>query len=326
MRRRELLRVLGCAAAAWPLAARGQQSRMPVIGFLNSGAPAPLRRQLAAFHSGLKESGYVEGQNVAIDHRFAKGQFDQFPVLASALVSSQPAVLVAISNSGALAAKQATATIPIVFGIGGDAVALGLVASLNRPGANMTGVDFFTQGLEAKRLGLLHEIIPKASTIAVLFNPSYSPAANQLRDIQEAAIRLGVQLVVVTANAESDFDAAFTTLAQRQAGALLVTASPFFNSSREQLVLLAARQEVPAIYEWREFVEAGGLMSYGTNLADSFRQIGIYVGRILNGAKPADLPVIQSTKFEFVLNLKTAKALHLDVPSTMFARADEVIE
>jgi putative ABC transport system substrate-binding protein len=205
-------------------------------------------------------------------------------------------------------------------------VALGLVTSLSRPGGNITGIYFFTQGLEAKRLGLLHEIVPKATTIAVLVNPNYSPAENQLRDVQEAAARLGVQLVVLNANTESDFEAAFTTLAQRRAGALLVTASPFFNSWRERLVVLAARHSVPAIYEWREFAEAGGLMSYGTSLTDSYRQIGIYVGQILKGAKPADLPVIQSTKFEFVINLKTAKALHLDVPSTMSARADEVIE
>jgi putative ABC transport system substrate-binding protein len=235
-------------------------------------------------------------------------------------------VLVVTSNTGALVAKHATSTIPIVFSVGDDPVASGLVPSLNRPSGNLTGVYQFTTGLEAKRLGLLHEMVPKATTIAVLVNPNFSGAKTQLHDVQEAAPRLGVQLVVVRANVESDFDAAFATLVQQRAGALLVCASPFFNGRRQQLVVLAARHAVPAIYEWRDFAEAGGLMSYGTILADAYRQAGVYAGRVLKGAKPADLPVVQATRFEFVINLSTAKALGIEVPPTLSARADEVIE
>jgi len=324
--RRELLAALGGAAAAWPLAARAQQAVMPVVGFLGAGARGPLREQIAAFQEGLKESGYVEGQNVAVEYRFAEGQFDRFPALASELVRRQVAVLFVASNAGALAAKQATRAIPIVFTAGDDPVASGLVPSLNRPGGNLTGVYQFANGLEAKRLGLLHEMVPKATTIAVLVNPNYSGSENQLREVQEAAASLGVQLVIVRANVESDFDAAFSTLVQQRATALLVCASPFFNIRRQQLVVLAARHALPAIYEWREFAAAGGLMSYGTVISDSYRQAGVYTGRILKGAKPADLPVVQSTRFEFVINLPTARALGLEVPATLLARADELIE
>ena len=263
---------------------------------------------------------------MAVEYRFAEGHFDRYPALAADLLRHGVAVLVALNNDAALAAKRATATTPIIFGMGGDPVALGLVASLSRPSGNITGIYFFTQGLEAKRLGVLHEMVPTATTIAVLVNPNYSPAESQLRDVQEAAARLGVQLVVVLANAESDFDAAFSTLVRQRAGALLVCSSPFFNGRREQLVVLAARHAIPAIFEWREFAAAGGLMSYGTNLIDAYRQIGVYAGRILKGEKPADLPVVQSTKFELVINLSTAKALGLEVPPTLSARADEVIE
>jgi putative ABC transport system substrate-binding protein len=325
MKRREVIRLLGGTAAAWPFAARAQQPAMPVVGLLGAGSRESLRQQIASFHEGLKESGYAEGQSVAVEYRFAEGQFDRVPALAADLVRRPVAVLVA-TGAGALAAKQATTAIPIVFFVGEDPVKLGLVASLNRPGGNLTGVYQFTAGLEAKRLGLLHEMVPRANTIAVLINPNMYYAETQLRDVQEAAARLGVQLVVLRANAETDFDGAFSTLVQQRAGALLVCASPFFNSRREQLVVLAARHAVPAIYEWPEFAAAGGLMSYGTSNADAFRQAGVYAGRILNGAKPADLPVVQSTRFEFVINLSTAKVLGIEVPPTLSARADQVIE
>jgi putative ABC transport system substrate-binding protein len=244
---------------------------MPVVGFLNAASPGPLRQQIAAFHEGLKESGYVEGQNVAVEYRWAEGQYDRLPALAADLVRRQASVIVSGGGAVLHAAKAATTTIPIVFTTGADPVGLGLVASLNRPGSNITGAYMFTSGLEAKRLGLLHEMVPKVTTIAVLINPNYLDAENQLRDVQEAAVRLGVQLVVVRANAENDFDAAFSTVVQQRSGALLVCASPFFNSRREQLVVLAARHALPTIYEWRDFVAAGGLMSYGTSLADASR-------------------------------------------------------
>jgi len=326
MRRREFITLLGGAVAAWPLAAHAQQPPMPVVGFINPGSPGPLRQQVAAFRDGLKETGFIEGQNVAVEYRFAEGKFDRLPALAAELVHRQVAVLVAGSNPAAFAAKQATGTIPIVFTTGDDPVTTGLVTSLNRPGGNMTGSYMLTTGLEAKRLGLLHELVPRVTTIAALVNSNYPPAETQLRDLGEAAPRLGVHLVVVRANAESDFDAAFTTLLQEGAGALLVCASPLFNARRQQLVVLAARHAVPAIYEWRDFAEAGGLMSYGTILADAYRQAGVYAGRVLKGARPADLPVVQASKFEFVINLSTAKALGIEVPPTLSARADEVIE
>jgi putative tryptophan/tyrosine transport system substrate-binding protein len=324
VKRRGFIALLG-GAAAWPLVARAQQPTMPVIGFMIGGLQAR-SQQIAAFHAGLKESGYVQGQNVAVELRSAEGQFDRFPALAADLLQHGAALLVAVSNDGALAAKRATATTPIVFGMGGDPVALGLVASLNRPGGNITGIYFFTQGLEGKRLGLLHELAPTVATIAVLVNPNYSPAEHQVRDVQEAAARLGVKLLVLRANAETDFDGVFAELVRQRAGALLVCASPFFFSRRQQIVVLAARHAVPAIYEWREFAAAGGLMSYGTNINDAYRQMGVYAGRILKGERPADLPVVQSTRFEFVINLSTAKALGIEVPPTLSARADEVIE
>jgi ABC-type uncharacterized transport system substrate-binding protein len=326
MRRREFITMIAGAAAAWPLAAGAQQSAMPTIGFMAGSSPSALSQQVAAFREGLKEAGFIEGVSVAVEYRYGEGQFDRFPAFASDLVRRQVAVLVATGPTGVLAAKQASTTIPVVFSIGSDPVEIGLVASLNRPGGNITGVYQFTAGLEAKRLGLLHEMVPKATTIAALVNPNYAGAENQLRDVQEAASRLGVQLVVVRANTEDEFNAAFSTIVQQKAEALLVCASPFFNARRQQLVLLAARHTVPTMYEWRDFAAAGGLMSYGTSLADAYRQAGVYAGRILKGEKPADLPVVQVTKFEFVINLNAAKALALDVPPTLLARADEVIE
>ena len=326
MKRREFFGVLGGAAAGWPLAVHAQQPTMPVVGFMSSGSLGPLRQALAGFEDGLKEAGYIAGQNVTVEYRFSEGQTDRFPALVSELVGRKVAVLAVSSNAGVQAAKQATATIPIVFSVGEDPVTTGLVASLNRPGGNLTGVYQFTTGLEGKRLGLLHELVPKATTLAVLIHPNNSPSESQLRDAREAAVRLGVQLVVVRANAESEFDAAFSTAVQQKAAALLVCASPLFNLRRQQLVVLAARHALPAIYEWRDFAAAGGLMSYGTRLADAYRQAGVYAGYILKGAKPADLPVVQVTKFEFVINLSTAKALGIEVPPPLSARADEVIE
>jgi ABC-type uncharacterized transport system substrate-binding protein len=297
-----------------------------MVGFAVSGSAGPLRLALAGFDDGLKEMGYIAGQNVSVERRFAEGQFDRFPGFISEFVRSKASVIVTTSNPGVLAAKKATTTIPIVFSLGDDPVKLGIVPSLNRPEGNITGVYQFTTGLEGKRLGLLREMLPKASTIAVLIHPNNPPSESQLRDVNEAAKSLGVKLVVVRANVESEFDAAFTTVVQQKAGALLVCASPFFNLRRQQLVVLAARHSLPAIYEWREFAEAGGLMSYGTRLADAYRQAGVYAGRVLKGDKPANLPVVQVTKFEFVINLSTAKALSLEVPPPLSARADEVIE
>ena len=326
MKRREFITLLGGATAAWPLAARAQQPAMPLVGFAVSGSAGVWRPTLVAFEDGLKESGYLAGQNVAVEYRFAEGQFDRFPSLLSDLIRRKAAVLVTTSVAGALAAKRATSTIPHVFSVGDDPVKAGLVTSLNRPGGNSTGVYQFATGLEGKRLGLLHELVPKAATLAVLLHPNFASFESQLRDVREAAARLGVQLVVVRANAESEFDAAFSTAVQQKAAALLVCASPFFNLRRQQLVVLAARHALPAIYEWRDFAAAGGLMSYGTRLADAYRQAGVYAGYILKGAKPADLPVVQVTKFEFVINLSTAKALGIEVPPPLSARADEVIE
>ena len=324
--RRELLAALSGAAATWPLAARAQQPAMPVVGFLQSGSRGGSAHMVAAFQTGLREAGYIEGQNVGVIYRFADGQYDRLPALAAELLQSQVAVLAATGGDPAvLAARAATTTTPIVFTTGADPVALGYVASLHRPGGNVTGVVLFTSSLGAKRIGLLRQLLPNIDAVGVLVNPTYPVAAAQLKEVEAAAASLNVRLIVTNASADRDFEPAFALIQQR-AGALFVAADPFFNSRRDQIVALAARYAVPAIYEWREYAVAGGLMSYGTSLTDAYRHAGSYVGRILKGEKPAELPVMQTTKFELVINLKTAKALGLDVPLGLTAGADEVIE
>jgi len=324
MKRREFLTLLGGAAAAWPLAARGQQPAMPVIGFLNSQSPDGFTERLRGFRQGLKDTGYVEGENVAIEYRWADNQLERLAELAAVLVRRQVAVIVANGPAAAFA-KAATTTIPIVFLVAEDPVRLGLVASLARPAGNATGINFFVGELVAKQLGLLRELVPRALRIAVLINPKYA-SLSATADAESAAHAMGLQVRVFNASHSREVNDAFTTIARDRHEALLVGPGPYFVQRRTQLVTLAARHAIPTSYNVRDFVEAGGLMSYGTNAVDAYRQVGVYAGRILKGMKPADLPVVQASKFELVINLATAMMLGLEVPATLLARADEVIE
>jgi putative tryptophan/tyrosine transport system substrate-binding protein len=326
MRRRNFIQGVA-GSAAWPIAAHAQQPAMPVIGFLNTRTPENATNLVAAFRGGLAQNGFVEGQNVTIEYRWAFGQYDQLPAMATELVRRRVAVIVATGGEpAALAATVATKTVPIVYLIGGDPVKEGLAASFNRPGGNATGVTLLTTLLEPKRFGLLHELVPSATTIGVLLNPKFPPSAGQLQDVQAAAKSTGVQIRVLRASTDEELDAAFQTISQQRLAALAICADPFFDTRREKVVALAARAAVPAMYHFREYALVGGLISYGIDNVDAYRQIGVYAGQILNGAKPADLPVMQETKFLLVINLKTAKELGIKISDNLLSLADEVIE
>ena len=325
MKRREFITLLGGAAATWPLAARAQLPALPVVGFVRSVSLADAADLVEAFRQGLKETGYVEGQNVAIELRSAEGHLDRLPALVADLIHRPVAVIVGNHNA-AVAAKAATATMPIIFATGSDPVRDGIVASLNRPGGNITGVTFLVSGLGAKRLDLLRQFVPKATSIGLLVNPGNPDTEAERKDVQAAAQNIGQQLIIMDASSDRDIETAFATFVQRGVGAIIVGVGAFFYSNRKRLIALAARHSLPAIYADRENARAGGLMSYGPSIEDAYRQTGIYAGQILKGAKPADLPVMQSTKFEFVINLKTAKSLRLTFHPQLLATADEVIE
>ena len=327
MRRREFITLLGGAAAAWPLAARAQQQALPVIGFMSARSPREGASDLAAFRQGLEQTGYFEGKNVAIEYRWAEGRYDRLPALAAELVARQVAVIAAVGGEpSGLAAKAATATIPIVCTLGGDAISAGLVAHLNRPDGNITGVTIMGLEMGPKRIELAHQLVPNGSALATLVNSKFPPTLAEAHDMEAAAHSLGLQLTLLDASTEVGIDAAFADLARQKLDALLINTDPFLYGQREQIVQLAARYKVPTLYFLREFVDAGGLMSYGPNIHNGYRQAGIYVGRILKGEKVADLPVVQPTKFDLVINLRTAKALRLEIPTILLIRADEIIE
>jgi putative ABC transport system substrate-binding protein len=326
LKRRDFITLLG-GAAAWPVTARAQQAAMPVIGFMSARSPGDSAHLVEAFRQGLKDGGFVEGQNVTVEYRWAHGDYSRLPALARELVDRGVAVLLGIGgDASALAAKAATSTIPVVFGMGSDPVQAGMVASLNRPGGNVTGVNLLANDLEPKRLGLLNELVPGTVMTGALLNPKFPPATQQAKELREAAQAIGRPLIIFYASNDAELDAAFAALTERRAGALLSGADPFFDTRRDRIIRFAAQRQLPTIYHFREYALAGGLMSYGVSVTDAYRHFGAYAARIVHGAKPADLPVMQSVKFELVINLRTAKALGLELPAKLLALADEVIE